>query len=124
MVRKSILNDKTMVPVGLAVVVIGAASGWVTKTTFQLSDHSERLERIESNSEQIKTKVTTIETMIRGSRGSKPEEPPNLRNSASGIEGEDLPSLSRRLHELRTGDAPDKGTGLNGGPETYLDEGA
>lgn len=123
MARVRKISEGTLIPVGLAVLVIGGATGWVTKTTFQLSDHSERLARIEDNSEQIKSDVIRIKTLLGVKNEPRSEESADTWDGPSRVKGEDVQSLSRRIHELKTGDATDFGTEEHDGTAGDLEQG-
>lgn len=46
-----IVNNQTLVPVGLAVVVIGTAAAWVESVRSEIKSHSSQLEILTKNQE-------------------------------------------------------------------------
>lgn len=50
-----ILNQETLVPIGLAVMVIGASAMWITDVTSQVKMHSVEIKSLaQSNEAQLK----------------------------------------------------------------------
>lgn len=79
-------TENTLVPIGLAVFVIGSGAGWITKMWIQTEAHGKSLDRLEQKSEayvqsvdvingrlsEIRERIVSIETLLK--RGPKWQE--------------------------------------------------
>lgn len=58
------ITDKTLIPVGLAVVVIGGAAGWCTKVTFELSALAANQQEKKAFEQKVDDRLLAIEKEV------------------------------------------------------------
>lgn len=119
---KNRITDRTWVPLGLAVVALGGGGGWVTVTSFQLSDLGREQASMKQMVKEVRDDVIVLKTVM-GVTGGR-EEPEDSEYSSSNSPREDFEGLRERIRSARTDYAPNFGAALDRGAEADLGHGS
>lgn len=71
-----VITEQTLIPIGIAVVVIGSIAGWATNVATQLHVHQESIERVKAADEsnfkliyEINSRLSRIEWKLENGYG-------------------------------------------------------
>lgn len=65
MPREARLTERTWIPIGLAVVVIGGGAAWMTRQEFLTTKNAENLSSVEHRLDKVCEKLGKIEDELR-----------------------------------------------------------
>lgn len=63
------INEKTMIPIGLAVLVIGGGAGWMTRQEIKTTANSEQIIQVNEKVENLDKILNEIEKRLAGIEG-------------------------------------------------------